>query len=146
MANRLQFSIRFLLVATLAVAAGVGAVRAAPSWQVALAMDALTAAFLTAAIIGTAQTRGASRAFWIGTGVVLIAAFHGASENTRVVLSYLIAYPEWWDGVPPNVGGLMPSGIEDGRFLWVLWCAAPINGILAVLLYWLFATNRKPPA
>jgi len=139
MAGRFQFSIRFLLAATVAVAAAFGVARAEPSWQISLAMDALTALFLTAAIIGAIQTSGEARAFWIGTVVVLLSAFYGASENACVVLSYLVAY---WDGVLPGVGGLMPSDVRGGGFLWVLWCAAPVNGLFAAFLHWLFAPPK----
>ena len=135
MANRLQFSIRFLLAATVAVAAGAGVVRAEPSWQTALAIDALTTVFLTAAIIGIIQTNGGSRAFWIGTALVLIPAFYGACKNALVALSYLVGFGSAW----------VPAVAVGDSFLWVLWCAAPANGLLALILNWLFA-NSRPPA
>jgi hypothetical protein len=60
MARRFQFSIRFLLVATVAVAAGAAVVGAEPSNQSVLAMSFLTVLYATAALVGVAMTHGKS--------------------------------------------------------------------------------------
>ncbi|HEV3344775.1 MAG TPA: hypothetical protein VG125_30645 [Pirellulales bacterium] len=130
MAGRFQFSIRFLLVATVAVAVGLAGYRAEHSWQGRLAMQVLTWLLATASILGVVQTSGRPKAFWIGTAFMLcIAAVH-ATEETSLLFLY-------------HSNGLTLLRTESAA--WAFWCAAPVNGLFAVFLDWLFSP-RKPPA
>lgn len=136
MRHRLQFSIRLLLVATAAAAGGLAAVCAERSFQSAFAINGLTVAFATVAIVAVSRTRGSVQMFWVGTAVVLGMA------------SYLACWSSVWlcmcmeDGTDPSMGFTIQN-----RFFWVLWCAAPINGLFAVVVDRLFAPRRdeKPP-
>jgi hypothetical protein len=124
--GRFQFSIRFLLLATAAVAA----VCAEPLVASELATDCLNLLFATAAIFGVTQTNGKLRAFWIGTAVVLVPLAIPSVEEMRYAWPHLFSESKT----------LAHSCLE-----WPLWCAAPANGLFAVFLHWLFAP-RKPPA
>jgi|SRR5215469_89699 len=137
MAGRFQFSIRFLLVATAAVAAGVAAIRAfEPTAASILAINCLTVLFATAAILAVTQTSGKVRTFWIGTAIVLgPAAFFSV---------------EWVWSVWPHLGQASLSELagwfEDASQVWPFWCFAPINGLAAVFLHCLFAPRPTPPS
>jgi hypothetical protein len=121
--SRFQFSIRFLLVATAAVAAGAATAHAEPSKVTMLATQFLSLVFGTGAVIGVYQTTGAVRVFWIGTAIALCPAVFQSAHGPLFVFG--------------DVGGAMayPS-------VWPLWCVAPINGLVAILLYWLFASRK----
>ena len=134
MATRFQFSIRFLLVATVAVASGIAAARAAPSWQTVLAIDALTLFYATGAICGVMQTSDRERAFWMGTAVVFNSALLLALLDSLATLRYV---SQGWEG--------SAEVVFNQRFLWPVWCAAPVNGLFAVVLHWLFSPRSDGP-
>lgn len=99
-----------------------------------LAVDALTLFYATGAICGVMQTSDRERAFWMGTAVVFISALFLAVVWSLSVFSYL---GEGWEG--------SPELIFKQRFLWPVWCAAPINGLFAVILHSLFSPRRDGP-
>ncbi len=114
-----QFSIRFLLVLTAAVGIGVSTVR--ESREAAWAMNCLTVLFATGAIVAVVQSPGKMRTFWIGTTFPLaLAAFWAIAE---------IMDPQQYHTHLP---------------CWKVWCLAPINGLFAVALHWLFTPRPKP--
>ncbi|HET6878875.1 MAG TPA: hypothetical protein VFI31_01895, partial [Pirellulales bacterium] len=80
-----------------------------------LATQFLTLVFGTGAVIGVYQTIGAVRLFWIGTAIALCPAVFHSTRGPMFVFG--------------DVGGAMvyPS-------VWPLWCVAPINGFVAILL------------
>jgi hypothetical protein len=130
MRHRFQFSIRFLLVATVAVAAGAAAVRLEPSRQATFVVAFVTAFFTTSATVGAAKTRGPLRVFWLGAfvwlGVVtILAAIHLSSAL-----------------INESVGMPTELYIAPGKFA-ALWVAAPLNGVCAAFLYWLFSPRRE---
>jgi hypothetical protein len=144
MVSRFQFSIRFLLVATAAIAAGTAAVCAKPSWPSSLALGCLSVLFSTAGIVAAKQASGNLQTFWIGTAVVL-------ALGPVFAMSFAA-----WFGMLMSLGPSKPPQEFMEGHAWGapllklvlpgLWCAAPINGLVAVLLHWLFAPNRKPSA
>lgn len=133
MAGRFQFSIRFLLVATVAVAVGAAAARVEPTLKSALAMDCLTLLFATCAFVGVATTTGKLRTFWLGNAIVLSAA------------SFIAGLSAWQFAWLAEMGSSQGPHVNR-RFLLPLWCAAPVNGLFAVLLHWLFAGRAKGDA
>lgn len=131
--GRFQFSIRFLLLATVGVAAGTAAVRAEPSWQTALTMDCLTAFFATSAIIGLTRTRGKLRAFWIGTALILVIAAIIASDSAWHCLPYI---------ADQDTNSNLLGWFVLQHNIWPFWCAALLNGLFATFLHWLFAPRN----
>jgi len=130
MRARFQFLIRFVLVAT-AGAVAAAAVCAERSFQAAFAIEGLAVAFATAAIVAAMQTCAKARTFWIGTAVVLGPTLFLACTSFLWLCMYI-------DG-----GSDPPQGFAaEYRFYWLLWCAAPINGLFAVVLEWFFAPRR----
>jgi hypothetical protein len=131
MPGRSQFSIRFLLLLTVAVAAGVAVYRAEPSLKSLLVWNGLTMLYATAALIGAVQTVGSARAFWIGTAAVL---------------AYGAAVTGVWSWQAASVYGLdaivSPGYYGRGRQVFV-WCAAPVNGFFAVFLHWVFSPRTN---
>jgi hypothetical protein len=125
--GRFQFSIRFLLVATVAVAAGAAAVRYKVNWGTrSLPSSCLTLLYATAAVVGAIRTSGKLRTFWIGNALLLVVfSFHAS----QLVYEYL--------------ANLDISG-HDSDIFWPVWCAAPLNGLFAVFLDWLFSPGRPP--
>lgn len=88
MASRFQFSIRFLLVATVAVAAWAAVTSAERSNSMAVAMHCLTLLFATATVVGMYQTAGSVRVFWIGTALVLCPLAFFSVQMTVYVLPH----------------------------------------------------------
>ena len=118
MGQRIQFSIRSLLVATVAVGAATAAVRAKVSINSALAIHCLSLFFATAAVVGVTQTTGKMRTFWIRTVAILgplamFAVMASASLLPRIGQEYMTPY-----------------GNVDWRYISILWFAAPLNGLL----------------
>ncbi|HVX14462.1 MAG TPA: hypothetical protein VHC22_24965 [Pirellulales bacterium] len=140
MAGRFQFSIRFLLLATVAVAASVAAFRLEPSLVAISALDSVTLFFATTAIVGVRQTVGWVQAFWIGAAFVLVLSAIFVAMDASQSHPFLIPSDAF---SPKNWGARL---VENHRLsLAACWCAAPINGLLAVFLHRLFRP-RKPPA
>ena len=134
MTCRFQFSIRLMLVVTAAVAAALAAVCAERSFQSAFAINGLTVAFTTAAIVAVIQTRARMQSFWAGTVVVLVPT------------SILACWSSVWLWMCIEAGSdLLQSSHTQYRFLWLFWCVAPINGLFAVVLNWLFAPRPARP-
>jgi len=131
MALRFQFSIRMLLVATAAVAVAVAAGRAQSSFQSAFVINGLTVAFNTAAIVAVMQTSGKVRTFWVGTAAVLCPASCMAGLSS-MALFFLIT----------SASPYSPQGFGDNRFFWLLWCAALVNGLFAVIFHCLFRVKK----
>ncbi|HWB14571.1 MAG TPA: hypothetical protein VG826_35430 [Pirellulales bacterium] len=130
MSRRFQFSIRFLLLVTVGIAAGTAAVRAEPSAKSALAVECLTVAFATVAIVGVKETCGKLRTFWIGTAIVLGPLAIYAVQKSIFPLACVLKTTEH-------------IGTFDGHnYVWPLWCLAPANGVLAVFIQWLFSPNK----
>ena len=127
MAIRFQFSIRMLLAAMVAVAVAAAAGRAQSSFQSAFVINGLTVAFNTAAIVAVMQTRGKVRTFWVGTAAVLCPASYMAGSSS-MGLFFLIT----------SASPYSPQGFSDNRFFWLLWCAALVNGLFAVMFHCLF--------
>ena len=126
MAGRFQFSIRFVLLATAAVAAGAAAIRTDPSWQSTLAIDCVTVLYATGALIGISQARGKMRSFWIGTSLVLtVAAIHAIDGITRLLT------PQYSTGI-----------LLFHWVMWKVWCAALVNGVVAVFIHWVCAPRN----
>lgn len=140
MAGCFQFSIRFLLVATAAVAAGVAAFRLEPSLIAVVALDSVALFFATTAIVGVRQTVGRVQAFWMGTAFVLVlSAVYVAMEASELPPFLLPA-----DAFSPGEWGT--GRVKNHRLvLGVFWSLAPINGLLAVALHCLFAPKKTPP-
>ncbi|HWB08200.1 MAG TPA: hypothetical protein VG826_03205 [Pirellulales bacterium] len=115
-------------MATIAVAAGVTAYRADPSVETTVAMDCLTVPFFTCAVVGVVYTRDWLRAFWIGVSLALrIATIIAALSLWTIIMYY---------------GSAMPYSFSmPGRFAAV-WCAAPVNGVFAIFLHWVFSPPR----
>lgn len=144
MASRFQFSIRFVLVATAAIAAGAAAVCAKPSWQSSLALGCLSVLFSTAGIVAAKQVDGHLQTFWIGTAVVL-------ALGPVFAMSFAA-----WFGMLLSLGPTKsPKEFMEG-YAWGapilklvlpgIWCAAPVNGLVAVLVHSLFANRPNEPA
>jgi hypothetical protein len=131
MRRRFQFSIRFLLVATVAVAAGAAAIRAKPSVKSGMAIECLTLAFSTAAAVGAILTNRKSRTFWIGAALVLVPASFLGAHNFMLYGACILL------GTDPGTIGFVGE-----HHKWILWSAALLNGLFAVLLHWLFAPNE----
>jgi hypothetical protein len=132
MPQRFQFSVRFLLVATVAVAAGVAAIRAVPSVKSGMAIECLTLAFSTAAAVGIIATSGKARTFWTGAALVLVPASFLGAHNFMLYGPYILS------GTDP--GSVAYAGEHDK---WILWSAALLNGLFAVVLQWLFSPNKE---
>jgi hypothetical protein len=130
MAGRFQFSIRFLLVSTTVIAMAVAAARLKPSPGSVLFVAAFTAMYATAAVVGAVQHAGRLRAFCLGTAVILCPASAIAVFIATANLSNIVAGSGNWSAMPAP---------------WPIWCVAPVNGLFAVFLHWLFAP-RKPSA
>jgi hypothetical protein len=128
--SRLQFSIRFLLVATVAVAVGVAAYRAEPTLKTVLAVNGLAVVYATGALVGAVLTTDKMRVFWVGASAMLIYGVAIAGLSTWQVshLSFDASLPRAFAG---------PS-----RHLFLIWCVAPINGLFAVFLHWIFSPHR----
>ena len=127
MADRLQSSIRIILAATAAVGAVLAAAVAKPSFQAAFAINGLTMGLATGAIVAVIETKGRLQAFWAGTAVVLVYALVIAGWSSHLFYIHIatgLAYPVNFYG--------------DSHFLWCFWCVAPINGLFAMVLDWLF--------
>ena len=137
---RFQFSIRLMLVATAAVAAAVGAVTAEPSWLSLAVLEFLTIFFAAASVIVLRQATGNWRTFLIGVVVghcmAVVAGGH--------VIPWFVPYQH----------GLNVSELEDYAagaaqslryILPAIWCAAPINGLLCVLIHWLIWPREPRP-
>jgi hypothetical protein len=127
MPSRFQFSIRFLLAATVAVGAGAAVTRAEPANAMALATYCLTLLFAAATIVGMYQTSGTVRVFWIGTAAILCPLAVYAIQYAVHTLP-LVEYPT----------GRRAHAAYYSK-IWPVWCAAPINGVFTVFLYWLFS-------
>ncbi|HVX12346.1 MAG TPA: hypothetical protein VHC22_14280 [Pirellulales bacterium] len=93
MAGRFQFSIRFLFLATVVVAAGIAAARAGPAIWTSMATNCLSVVFATAAVLGVYQTTGNVRIFWIGTAMVLCPLAFFAVQHAVLILPYIMAQP-----------------------------------------------------
>ncbi|HVX15350.1 MAG TPA: hypothetical protein VHC22_29440 [Pirellulales bacterium] len=119
-----RFSIRHLLVATAAVAAGFAAVRIEPTWKSSLAMDCLTVVFATIALVGVLH---GMRPFWIGTAAMLCFGLIVAALSLWQVSAFL-SYEN---------GHQRSELVATNRCLLVVWCASPVNGLLAASLRWL---------
>jgi hypothetical protein len=126
---RFQFSIRLMLVATAAVAAAMAAYRAEHSWQGRLAINGLTVFSATAAILGVIQTSGKLRAFWLGAAFVLIITAVRAFDELDQL--------GWFQSGAPI--------LESESIAWMFWCASPVNGLLVLLLHWLFWPRPPEP-
>jgi hypothetical protein len=134
-AKPLQFSIRLMLVATAAVAAGIASIRAETTAEAILAIDGLTVLFASAAILGVTQTSGKLRTFWIGTAMLLgPAAFFSVQSASSV-----------WIYIGQGRLGELTGWWEVARQVWPIWCAAPVNGLLAIFLHWLFWPHPPEP-
>jgi hypothetical protein len=127
MSRRFQFSIRAILAATAAVAAAIAAIRSEPTALSVLAIDFLSAIFGIVAIVGVTRSSGKLRTFWIGTNLFLVPNLFQCVGTLR----YAAAFVE-----KGNLTG------ENGWFVgvqqsWIIWCAAPIGGLVGVCLHWL---------
>ncbi len=124
-----QFSIRFLLGLTAAIAAGVAAAAVRQSVDSIWAIDGVTLLYLTASVFGARLTNGKVQAFWIGAGLVFgIGAISSAGMNLR----------------SNGFVSIDSRFAEMHRFSQLmLWYAAPINGIFAVALHWLFTPRQE---
>ncbi|HVX09601.1 MAG TPA: hypothetical protein VHC22_00230 [Pirellulales bacterium] len=129
-----QFSIRFLLLLTAAVAISIMAFRSNPWWRAAFAINFLTILYAAA---GVTRITDPSRAFWTGTAVMLGFTVIIAAQliwNLENILNALL------EDDPIN----LPPWVGDDRDICVVWRAALINGLFAVFLHWLFAPRQKP--
>lgn len=144
MTSRLQFSIRFLLVATAVVAGALAALCAGPSWKASAALCGLSVAFPTATVIPSKHSTGRLHAFLIGTSIVF--GLGPILAVTVAGMTAVIFFEQFRNG---TVTMMEEYDWYSPPFKWCLsaiWCAAPINGVLAALVHWLFAPRRNPPA
>lgn len=146
MTSRFQFSIRFLLVATAAIGGVVAAVVARPSWRSSLALGCLSLLLSTAGVVAARRTDGPLQLFWIGTAAVLaLGPIFAASFGAWLAIIWNTPL-----GYEQAIGGTaLDQYVWGARVLRVvlpaIWCAAPINGLVAVFLNWLFAPRRNAP-
>jgi hypothetical protein len=132
--SRIQFSIRLLLVATAAIAAAVGAVAAEPSLWSMIAMTALSVIFLTVPVIACFETVGRCRAVWVGVALSLGLA---AAPTICMLASGISLMDE------DTTIDWSSAAIDNIRYMDAGWWAfAPINGLIAVLIHWLFFERR----
>ena len=128
--DRFQFSIRFLFVATVAVAAGTAAIRAEPSPWSNLAIECLSCAFAASAMLGVARTTERLRAFWIGAAAVLGPVAVIAAASGKYTWVYLRLNET--------------ADFADDHKVWTLWCIAPVVGSITTFLDWLFVPRKAP--
>lgn len=139
--GRLQFSIRMMLVATGVVAAAVGAVTAQPSWRSLIALECLTLLLATASVIALRQAAGNWRTFWMGATMAHAMAFICAGH----VIPWFVPYQHGLDVA--EIKDYAAGAAQSLRYILpVIWCAAPLNGVLAVFLQRLFAPRQTPHA
>lgn len=135
----LQFSVRSLMVATAAVAAAVAALVAEPSWASLAAMLELSTLFAALAVVFGVRSNGRAKVFWIGAAVPAgLAAIYACWQLGGVVYG-------WIDFQMLHE---KPNHIHVGSArigLTVLWCLAPINGLLCVVIHWLIWPKKPAP-
>jgi hypothetical protein len=140
-AKPLQFSIRLLLVATAAVAAAVGAVTAKPSWKSLVALECLTMFLATGSLIVLRQATGNRRTFWIGVTVghsmAIVCGGH--------VIPWFMPYQHGLD--VSQIEDYAAGAAQSLRFILpAIWCAAPVNGLLCVVIHWLLWPGEPRPS
>jgi hypothetical protein len=140
MRDRLQFSTRSILALVALVALSLAACQWQPS-VLALSVRALLVFFMGSfAIIGCCFTDGIARAFWIGAAIPLTLASQSYAAIT-VNMAYLEQHFFRQGGnIAPHLSRI--AGELDGAI--VLWCLAPVNGLLCALAYRLLMPKRSP--
>jgi hypothetical protein len=132
MTTRFQFSIRFLLAATVAVSAGAAVASAERSTTTLFIAHCLTIIFATAAVVGVYQTSGNVRVVWLGTAIVLSPLAFWAVQMSVYLWPHIGKQQAMWG-----------PGVYPVYDFWPVWCASPINGLLTVFGGMLFGERRE---
>lgn len=141
-AKPLQFSIRLMLVATAAVAAGVGLWIAEPSWQIGLIETvmalSLPALLLAAVAAADARCRAVSLVLFVGTFLPSLAHVNQIVSNSRVEfvnasVGGMIVDSEFG----ANIRSGLVAGAQTLHTVLLLWTIAPFTALLWVLFHWL---------
>lgn len=128
--GRMQFSLRMLFAAVAVVAIGAALWVAKPSWQNGAVEVVFVAWTLTSAAMGSANSTGKTKAFWMGVTVesVLPAiawAFLGSfGASTALVRSTSLKFELYLEILSQNF-----------RLLLLAWAFAPVVGLLCVLTH-----------
>lgn len=134
--NRLQFSIRHILVATAVAATAVGLTVTADNLVAAVGLNLLGALLCSLAIVAGVMTTGKVRTFWIGAaigafaGVVYAALVFGSAKS----LPRGFGLADTLDSCGPALRGGLPP----------VWCLALANGLLSVFLHALIWPQARP--
>jgi hypothetical protein len=125
--NRLQFSIRHILVTTTVVATAVGATETADNLVAAVVLNLLAASLCSLAILAALMTRGKVRTFWIGAA---IPAFAGV-VYAALVFESMESRPRYLGlaDVLDSSGPALRCGLPP------VWLLALANGLLCVFLH-----------
>jgi hypothetical protein len=130
MAKRFQFSIRWILAGTMAVACAAGLWVAKPSWQLGL-IELVLVFFVPAfAAVASHDARGYARAFWIG---VVVTTVLGSCMSFVAMLPQINWTIDDWQSARRFFARFAPYGQSTVFF----WSFAPPVGILCVLARWL---------
>jgi hypothetical protein len=145
MAKPFQFSIRWILVATAAVAIWAGLWAADPNgddpWWLGLIV--LAVALTLPALCGVAlfQTTGSSRAFWFGTFFVLVVS---TFTHSCFVAAEGLGRPRDPTGPWKYIETVFTFSAYDRHFFLVITPFAPVVGLLCAGLHRLTAGRHSP--
>lgn len=140
MSRRLQFSILQLLVATAVVAVAAGAFVAEMSWTVIITRVTLAFAFASCACWASSTTKGAQKLFWTGVAVPLV---FGAFRSFQCFSSILHSMKS----ITLHADIEQELIAHDFLMVPILWCIAPVNGLLCIFVRWLIwpkPTESRP--
>src|SRR5215469_13053637 len=134
---RFQFSIRHFLIATAAFAAAVSVIAAPTSLANVAALELLAILFFSTSVIRSLASSGRLRDFWIGVSICVGLGAIISTINLPLLIMFAADVPS------KTAADIDVAELTQVWILPALWCFAPINGLLCVLVHRLIWP--KPP-
>ncbi|HVX15117.1 MAG TPA: hypothetical protein VHC22_28250 [Pirellulales bacterium] len=136
--QRVQFSLRLLLVATAVVAGATATVAAKPSLVSVISTLACAVLLFSVSTLAFMKTGGTPKAFWLGMAIPTGIAAVALVVSTRDFV-WVASYSSALSAISDE---LARSRDADRLVAATAWCIAPINGALCAFIHWLIWPNR----